>query len=283
MYDAHGKVTGAIESFRDISDHYAVKRDLNLTREMIQGFADIIPVAIFEMDLNFLVTFSNRIGYTLSGMSREDFDKKVNILDLIPPGDRERAIIALKDILGGKKSTGEEYLLQRNDGSMFPALIYTGMITDPETKNATGLRGVVIDLTEQKKEALVHHESRERLELALKAGDIGIWDVDMRTLLVKDVYGWADHTLKLSLDDPQSIPINKCQSLLHPLDVPRVLYAFYQHLKGKKPLFESELRLLCNDGSWKWVVVRGKVIERDCNNQPVRITGTVNEITLPIK
>jgi PAS domain S-box-containing protein len=34
LYDAHGKVTGAIESFRDISDHYAIKRDLRRSREM---------------------------------------------------------------------------------------------------------------------------------------------------------------------------------------------------------------------------------------------------------
>lgn len=279
LYDAQGTVTGAIESFRDISEQYAVRRDLHRSREMIQGFADIIPVAIYEMDLRFNLTFCNSIGSAWFGLTREDLEKKISILDFVLPEYRERAIADLTNAVNGQQSAGQEYLLVRKDGSTFPALVYGGKITDPDSGNPLGVRGVIIDITERKKQAQDLYESRERLKFALKAGDIGIWDVDMRTMRVSDIYEWANRTLGCQLEDSQAITIASCKSLLHPVDLPRVLYDFYQHLNGNKLLFETEFRAPCKDGTLKRVAVRGKVIERDARNHPVRITGTVNEIT----
>ncbi|MFA6226490.1 MAG: PAS domain-containing protein [Methanoregula sp.] len=250
---------------------------------MNQGFVDIISVTIYETNLNYILTFSNRVGYEWFGYTREDFENKISLLDFITQGDRERVITDMKNAVGGRPNTGQEYLLKRVDGSTFPALIYWGKIVDPDTGKPAGLRGIIIDLTERKKVAQEFYESQERLNLALRAGDIGIFGVDMRTMQVRDVYEWANHTLGYHLDNPQFITINTCKYFVHPLDMPRLLYAFYQHLKGKKPLFESEFRLSCACGGWKWVAVRGKVIERGANNQPVRVTGTVNEITHPRK
>ncbi len=233
------------------------------------------------MDLSYRLTFCNSIGQAWFGLTREDFTNKVSILDFIIPDDHERAISDLKNAVNGRPSTGQEYQLTRKDGNAFPALVYGGKIADPETGEPAGVRGVIIDITDRKKQAQALYESRERLELALEAGGIGIWDVDMRTMQVSDIDEWVNRNLDIRLEDPQAITINSCKALLHPLDLPRVLYAFYQHLTGKKVLFETEFRATCADGTWKRVVVRGKVIERDSRNQPVRITGTVNAITKP--
>jgi PAS domain S-box-containing protein len=279
LYDAQGAVTGAIESFRDISDTYAVRKDLGVSREMIQGFADIIPVAIYEMDLEYTCTFCNRLACTWFGVTRDDLAKGISILDYITPGDRNRAIADIKGSVCGRSGTGQEYLLVRKDGSTFPALIYGAKIVDPETGKPVGVRGVIIDQTSRKKEAQELYESRERLALAMRAGDIGIWDVDMRTMEVSDISQWAYHTLGYQPGDLPVITVNTCKSFVHPLDLPRVLFAFFRHFRGKEALFEAEFRLACRDGNWKWVAVRGKVIERDKNNHPVRITGTINEIT----
>jgi PAS domain S-box-containing protein len=280
LYDPDGTVTGAVESLRDITDHYTLKRDLNLSREMTQGFADIIPVAIYETDLAFNMTFSNRVGCEWFGFSQEDIDRKISIMDFIVPEHQEQAVRDLKNAVSGCTSTGQEYTLVRKDGSRFPSLVYGGKIIDPDTGKPSGVRGVIIDLTERKREAQALYESRERLDLALKAGDIGIWDVDMRTMKVYDIYEWADHTLGQTFD-LNSLTINQCKTLVNPLDLPRVLLAFFRHLTGGKPLFEAQFRLACKDGSWKWVAVRGKVIERGAWNDPVRITGAINEITPP--
>jgi PAS domain S-box-containing protein len=282
LYDADGTVTGAVESFRDITDHYAIKRDLNISREMNQGFSDIIPVAIYEMDLGFNLTFANQVGYEWFGFSREDLGMNISILKFIIPEDRERAIRDLNNAVAGRKSTGQEYTLVRSNGTRFPGLIYGGKSVDPDTGEPSGVRGVIIDLTARKKDAQDLYENRERLNLALEAGNTGIWDVDMRTMVISDIYDWANRTLGYDLEI-NSITVNRCKSMVNPLDLPLILYRFFQHMSGKAPLFEAEFRLACRDGGWKWVAVRGKVIERGAGNEPVRITGTINAITHPGK
>lgn len=281
LYDANGTVTGAIESFRDISDYYAIKRDMNVFRDMIQGFADMIPVAIYETDLENNLTFANRQGYAWFGLSPEDIGRPVSILQFIAPGDRQRFAEDMNNILGGSGSSGKEYLLLRHDETLFAALVYGAKITSPENGEPAGVRGVIIDLTERKKEAQTLYESRERLDLALMAGDVGIWDVDIRTMKVRDIHQWLYRTLGYQPADLPDITIAVCKNLIHPMDISRVLSAFLAHMSGVNPLLETQFRLACRDGSWKWVTVRCKVIEWGESKEPVRFTGTINTITPP--
>ena len=151
----------------------------------------------------------------------------------------------------------------------------------PRPVQVTGLRGIILDLTLRKQEAQALHESRERLKLAVTAGDLGIWDVDLRTMAVHDINEWANRALDLSFEDSAVITITQCKTLVHPLDLPRILFAFFRDVALKAPLFEVEFRLPHRDGSWRWVAVRGKVIERNARNEPVRFTGTINTIAPP--
>ncbi|RPI39479.1 MAG: PAS domain S-box protein, partial [Methanoregulaceae archaeon] len=247
----------------------------------IQGFADIIPVAIYETDLEYNLTFANRRGYEWFGISPDDIARKVSILQFIAPGDRQRFAGDMNHIISGSGSSGKEYLLLRHDETLFTGLIYGAKITSPESGEPAGVRGVIIDLTERKKGAQDLYESRQRLELALMAGDVSIWDVDIRTMKVRDAHDWLYRTLGYQPADLPDITISVCKNLIHPLDIPRVLAAFLAHMSGLNPLLETQFRLACKDGSWKWVTVRGKVIEVGVSKEPVRLIGTINTIAPP--
>ncbi len=281
LYDASGAVTGAIESFRDISEYYAIRRDMNVYRDMIQGFADMIPVAIYETDLAFNLNFANRHGSGWLGLSPEDIPGKVSILQFIAPSDRERFTEDMRTILSGSGGSGTEYLMLRSDETLFTALVYGAKITNPETGEPAGIRGVIIDMTERKREAQELYENRQRLELALMAGDVSIWDVDIRTRSVRDVHQWLYRTLGYQPAELPDITIPLCKNLIHPVDTPRVLVAFLAHMSGLNPLLETQCRLACKDGSWKWVSIRGKVLEWGASKEPVRITGTIATIAPP--
>jgi PAS domain S-box-containing protein len=281
LYDSAGKVTGAIETVRDMTEIQKIKHDLSISRQMNRGFANMIPVAIYEMDLVGNLTFANQVAFSWFGITQEDFDRKICILDYIVPDDRDRAFEDIARLMAGKNGSGREYLLRRKDGSTFPGLIYGGTVTDPDTGKVIGLRGIIIDQSQRRREAQALHDSQERLKLALQAGDIGIWDVDMRTMCIREIDEWALRAVGFSADPSRGITVNTAKSQVHLLDLPRILYAFFRHLANKDPLFEVEFRLRHRDGSWVWVAVRGKVIERDCDNRPVRITGTINTIPGP--
>jgi PAS domain S-box-containing protein len=281
LYDSLGNVTGAIETVRDMTEVQKIRHDLSISREMNQGFTNMIPVAVYEMDLSGTLTFANKLALSWFGLTQQDFDHKICILDYIVQEDRDRAFSDIHRKMAGEKGVGQEYLLRRKDGSTFPGLIYGGTVTDPDTGKVTGLRGIIIDQTLRRAEAQALLESQERLKLALQAGDIGIWDVDMRTMIIRDIHEWASRTLDFPIHDSPDVTVNTAKSLVHLLDLPRILYAFFRHLANKTPLFEAEFRLRHRDRSWVWVAARGKVIERDMENRPVRITGTINTVAKP--
>jgi len=278
LCDADGVVEGAIETIRDISEIHQIKHDLDLSRNTNFGFANILPVGVYEMDLTCRLTFANTMAYEMFGLVPEDFSQEINILEYITAPDRGRAFRDIQEAARQGTSNGQEYLLQKSDGSTFPALIYGAPVVDPETKQAVGLRGVIIDLTQRKQEAQALLESEERLKLALAAGNIGIWNVGIRDLVVRDIYNWCHTTLGYDFEPGVPLTVDKCKTLINPLDLPNIIYAFYRHIRGKAPLFESNFRVRKMDGVWIWVTVHGKVIERTADGEPLRITGTVNEM-----
>jgi PAS domain S-box-containing protein len=161
LYGPDGTVTGAIESFRDISEYSAVRHDRDICRQMIRGFADIIPLAIYEMDLEYRLTFANDHGYRWFGISPEDLEKKVPMLQFVMPGDRDRVVTYLKNVISGSGDAGHEYRMVRRDGTTVPALMYGATITSPETGGPSGIRGVIIDLTGRNKDPPDLHETWE--------------------------------------------------------------------------------------------------------------------------
>ena len=65
---------------------------------------------------------------------------------------------------------------------------------------------------------------------------------------------------------------------LHPADLRRAMAVFDAHLRGREPIADVEFRLRCEDGAYRWVAVRGKVMERNAAGMALRMTGTVRDV-----
>lgn len=119
--------------------------------------------------------------------------------------------------------------------------------------------------------------SEERLALALTGADLGLWDYDLRTDRAFFDRRWTE-MLGYS---PEEIPpdISSWMTRIHPDDVGSVKLALENHLAGSTAFYESEHRLGTRTSNWKWVLSRGKVVERSANGTPLRITGTHLDIT----
>lgn len=119
--------------------------------------------------------------------------------------------------------------------------------------------------------------SEERLALALDGADLGTWDWDARTGVVTYNERWAG-MLGYRLDEiePDSA---SWQRRIHPDDLTEVLELWNTHLDNSIPRFECEHRLRHKDGHWIWVLSRGKVIERDPQDHPLRACGTHLDIS----
>ena len=68
-------------------------------------------------------------------------------------------------------------------------------------------------------------------------------------------------------------------SRVHPDDLQMARSALVEHLRGLTPVYRSEHRLRCRDGSWKWILDQGMAIERDADGRALRVIGTHTDIS----
>lgn len=119
-------------------------------------------------------------------------------------------------------------------------------------------------------------ESESRFKLAMDAAEEGIWDWRVDT---GDVYYSPSYARMLGFD-PASFPrhVNVWFDLMHPDDVEQTRENSARLLKTSG-LCTMEFRMRHIDGSYRWILSNGKVIERDETGNPIRVIGTHIDIT----
>ncbi len=119
--------------------------------------------------------------------------------------------------------------------------------------------------------------TNERLDLALEGARLALWDIAIPTGKAVFNQRWAE-MLGFSLDEIEP-HFDFWKNLIHPEDLDRVNRNMGDHLEGRTPFFENEHRLRSKEGTWKWVLTRGKVVRRDESGEPLRLTGIHIDIT----
>lgn len=148
--------------FLDITERKKVHEILRESEERYRELANSLPDIVFETDADGKLTFINDSALKLSGYSHEDFEKGLNIFQFVVPEERERAIETMRRLLARGSYTPSEYTFMRKDGSNFPSLI---IATRRISRNTlTGLRGLVIDITEHKQMQNQLFEYSQKLE-----------------------------------------------------------------------------------------------------------------------
>ncbi len=66
---------------------------------------------------------------------------------------------------------------------------------------------------------------------------------------------------------------------VHPDDVEESTARLTEHIEGRTPFYQAENRLKDADGSWRWFLVRGAVVEHDAGGRARRVFGTHTDIT----
>ena len=120
-------------------------------------------------------------------------------------------------------------------------------------------------------------ESEERWKFALEGAGDGVWDwnVQLDTVIFsqryKDLAGYSD-------DD---IAANELawRMRIHPDDRAQVDEEIHACLQGRAPTYHNEHRVICRDGSVKWVLARGMIVSRTADDKPLRMIGTHADIT----
>ncbi len=118
--------------------------------------------------------------------------------------------------------------------------------------------------------------SEERWKFALEGSGAGVWDINFSTQEInysdsyKQMLGYSanDHIDEFS----------KLFTLIHPDDAERVRAEVEKHFRKEIACYTTEHRVRCKDGSYKWILDRGKVMVWRDDGEPLRMVGTHSDI-----
>lgn len=121
-------------------------------------------------------------------------------------------------------------------------------------------------------------ESDERFRLAMEATADGLWDWDLEQ--PNNSYVSPGYYRLLGYG-PGSLSIvdNGWKQLIHPDDFPEVNNVNQDCIEGRCKSFAVQYRMRTQDGSWVWILSRGKAVSRDRNGRARRMVGTHFDIT----
>ena len=120
-------------------------------------------------------------------------------------------------------------------------------------------------------------DSEQRWKFALERTGDGVWDWNLHTNQVS-----FSRSFKLMLgyrDEEFEDRIEAWMIRIHPEDSTYVISEYERHLRGEIDSFDAEYRIKCKDGYYKWILGRGKVIQRGEDGSPLRLVGTQTDIT----
>jgi len=123
--------------------------------------------------------------------------------------------------------------------------------------------------------ALEATEARSRF--ALEGAGHGAWEWDLVENRVNYAPRWKA-MLGYAADEISDSPL-EWQERIHPDDAGATLALVREHFAGRTASYVSEHRLRCRDGSYKWVLDRGQVLERDADGTPLKFFGTKTDLT----
>ena len=169
-----------------------------------------------------------------------------------------------------------EYRIRHNNGSWRWFRSTLSVVRD-QFGRVDYLVGINQDITSIKESEHRLHESEQRLEMALDAAQLGLWDWNLYEEKVFFDKSWQ-HILGFNPEEVGS-DYEKLIKFIHTDDLPAGLTAIKDHIDGKTPNFEAEYRVKTLRNTFIWILVKGKIFERDRDGKPLRAVGTYMDIS----
>ena len=214
----------------------------------------------------------------LTGYKKEQFmDGVISYSSIIHKDDLH---FVSSEVLAGQKTKEEffkhkPYRIITKSGEIRWVLDFTSVLKNNQGEPSYFV-GYITDITDQINLQLETEHLKERFELVLNAIDDGIWDWDIenRTTYLsakwKNMLGYTDDEIKNNADS--------FFKLIHPDDLELTKQTLHNHFQDPiKYPYVVEVRMECKDGSYKWILIRGRA-SFDKNDNPVKIVGSHTDI-----
>ncbi|MFO7543010.1 MAG: diguanylate cyclase [Thiobacillus sp.] len=191
------------------------------------------------------------------------------------PGDLHPAMIALRT----GQTVCDVIMGVFNPNAQGPTWIKINAIPIrvSDLNDVSGVYTVFEDITKRRLVENSLKDSEEQLRFVLEGSQLGFWDWNIATGAVTRNERWA--TMLGYTHDEIAHTAQQWSDFVHPEDREKAWDSIWAVVDGRSPNHKLEYRMLCKDGSVRWILDQGNVMQRDAEGKPTRMSGTHTDIT----
>ena len=245
----------------------AVERSEEFFRTLLANSFEGIAI----VDAAGMITYQNKAAAEILGAA-EGALIGTSAMDLIHPEDVPTAMASLATLNAnaGLLLPDDVRMKRQDTGEYLP--LETRAMNLSEDPHVAGIVVNFRDVSAQRAAMRALEESEQRLELAVHASELGLWDWDV----ISDRVAFDGRLAAMLGIEPAELGTTRTDllTLIHPEDLPSVQDSVQAHLEGATEQLEHEHRLRGKGDTYHWVACRGKIVERNANGAPTRVAGT---------
>jgi PAS domain S-box-containing protein len=242
---------------------------------LLNGAEEIAGLGSYEIDLRTREVRWSDALYRLYGYRPGEIDVTVeHILARLHPDEQHEHRVLTAKMFESPYPATREYRIQLDDGAI-RHLVAKNSVERDECDAPIRLFGVVKDVTEQRLEEQRLARMQRLLGKAEQVIGMGSYELDLRTAELS----WSDELYRLNGFEPGQVEpsLELAMQRMHPDDRVAIQARTAEMFQSPRPM-TAQYRIQLDDGTMRHVVADG-AIERDDNRDPVRLFGTVRDVT----
>lgn len=229
-------------------------------------------MALLNSDFRFIMVnaqLCQMLGFTESELMERTFR------DVSSSKELRSDIEYIKKLISKENSVykTEKRYIRRDGNTIWGSLTVTPNFSD-EGHFLYNL-AIIEDITRRKLAEEALQVANERLELATRVSNVGVWDFDV----VKETTFWDDKIYEIYGLDPHEHPpsLHTFLQMVHP-DDQEYMNRVLEGINTKEGKYDIEYRIIRPDGTVRWISATGEVF-KDSQGKPVRMVGVNHDIT----
>ncbi|MBN2782709.1 MAG: PAS domain S-box protein [Campylobacterales bacterium] len=251
------------------------KKNVEDKENLLATVIDEIPDVLVLKDKNGNFILGNKVVANLYGTTSKEMVGKQDCDFGVP---KEMSDFMRENVISIMKKGETEIVYEDSRDAKTGNIRHFKSIKKP-FKNTYGEDQILViahDVTDLKEAELALINSQKLLNDTLELVGEGIWNWDISSNTVTHNHKWCE--MVGVTDDLMQHPLDFFASKLAPEDKEVVFQRIQKALQNDENYY-SQHKMVSSDGRVFWVEDRGKIIERDDSGKPIRMIGTIRDIT----